>query len=321
MQMQSTFSIPNGSAPGWTPAMQFQPMVQPAQTVHASQIQPAMQPSQTQMMVVHPSNQIQYQLRMNQAGWRNQQLNTAKMTMACQWKSDNKVQTDGDWCRWQQECVRLQQQYQLLHSEYRAALVQIQTLTLHYSELDKKLKIEQWKNQELNNKYMIAIQMEQNKYNVLSNMHTETSNQLCIEQNKCNVLSVELEESTKNLKNEQQKYEELSALHAETKKTLHNMRQKDEEVGKVIDNKSNSASDKGQYDSKHQILSNDGLVKPILIEPHLEHLTVGQRGSLSNIDPTDTTGGDTSTERESHLIIPPGFERCTQLSGQGIAKA
>merc|ERR1719397_2272548 len=147
-------------------------------------------------MVVHPSNQIQYQLRMNQAGWRNQQLNTAKMTMACQWKSDNKVQTDGDWCRWQQESVRLQQQYQLLHSEYKAALLHIQTLTLQYSEL--------------NNKYMIALQMEQNKYNVLSNMHTKTSNQLCIEQNKCNVLIVELEESTKNLKNEQQKYEELS---------------------------------------------------------------------------------------------------------------
>merc|ERR1719397_2426209 len=188
--------------------------------------------------------------------------------MACQWKSDNKVQTDGAWCRWQQESVRLHKQYQLLHSEYKAALLQIQTLSLQYSELDKKLKIDQWKYQELNNKYMIAIQIEQNKYNVLSNMHTETSNQLCIEQNKCNVLTVELEESTKNLKNEQQKYEELSALHAETKKTLHNMRQKDEQVLKVINSKNKSTSNKGQYDSKHQILLNDGLAKPILIEPH-----------------------------------------------------
>jgi len=320
--MQSTFSIPNGSAPGWTPAVQFQPMVKPAQTVHASQIQPAVQPSQTQLMVVHPSCQVQYQVPMNQAGWRNQQLNTAKMTMACQtWKSDNKVQADCGLFRWQQESVRLKQQYQLLHSEYQAALVQIQTLTLQHSELDKKLKIDQWKYQELNNKYMLALQLEQNKYNVLSNMHTETSNQLCIERDKCNVLSLELKESTKNLKNEQHKYKLLSALHAETKKTLHGIRQKREKVGKVIDSKSKSKGDKGHYDSVHQISSNDGSTKPTLIDPHLEHLTVGRRGSISTIDPKQTAAANTGDEREGDLIIPPGFERCTQLSGQGIGKA
>merc|ERR550534_1906455 len=86
-------------------------------------------------MVVHPSNQVQYQVQMNRAGWSNQQLNTAQMTMACQtWKSDNKVPTEMDWCRLQQENVRLQQQYHLLQSEYQAALVQIQTLTLQQTE-------------------------------------------------------------------------------------------------------------------------------------------------------------------------------------------
>merc|ERR1719193_1751043 len=207
-------------------------------------------------MVVHPTNQVQYQVHMNQAGWSNQQLNTAQMTMACQtWKSDKKLPTDGDWCRWQQETVRLQQQYQLLHSEYQAALVQIQTLTLQHSELDKKLNMDQWKYQELNNKYQIAMQAQQNKYNVLSSMHTETSNQLRSEKGKCSALTIELEESTMNLKNEQRKYKVLSAIHAETKKTLHSIRQKRVEVGNAIESKSKSVSIQGQFDAVHQILS------------------------------------------------------------------
>merc|ERR1719419_123843 len=131
-------------------------------------------------MVVHPSNLVQYKVRMNQAaGWSNQQLSTAQMTMACQtWNADKKVNTDGDWCRLQQENVRLHQQYQLLHSEYQTALVQIQTLSQQQTELDKKLKLDQWKYKELNNKYVIDMQSAQNKYNALSNMHKETCIQL-----------------------------------------------------------------------------------------------------------------------------------------------
>merc|ERR1719193_1506859 len=209
-------------------------------------------------MVVHPTNQVQYQVHMNQAGWSNQQLNTAQMTMACQtWKSDKKLPTDGDWCRLQQETITVQQQYQLLHSEYQAALVQIQTLTLQHSELDKKLKMDQWKYQELNNKYMIAMQAEQNKYNVLSNMHTETSNQLRSEQGKCNALSIELEESTMNLKDEQRKYKVLSEIHAKTKKTLQSLRQK----GNVMESKTKSVSIHGKFDPVDQICSREVPVK------------------------------------------------------------
>jgi len=320
MQMQSTFSLPNGTVPGWTRAMQLQPVVQPAHTVHATQIQPAVQPSQTQLMVVHPSNQVQYQVQMNQAGWSNQQLNTAQMTMACQtWKSDKKVPTEGDWCRWQQENVRLQQHYQLLHSEYQAALVQIQTLTLQQTELNKKLKMDQMRFHELNNKYMMAIQVEQNNYNVLRNLHNETSNQLRSEQGKCNALSIELEVSKKNLKNEQQKYEVLSAIHAETKKNLHSMQQKRDQVGNLIDNKGKSASDVGKYDAPNPILSREIPLKPTLNESRLEHVPVGLNLS-STVDPIQSAGASASSEISNRLVIPPGFERCTRVSGQGVGK-
>merc|ERR1719320_2224899 len=259
-------------------------------------------------MVVHPSNQVQYQVQMNQAGWSNQQLNTAQMTMACQtWKSDKKVPTDGDWCRWQQENVRLQQQDQLLHSEYQAALVQIQTLTLQQNELNKKLKMDQWKLQELHNKYMLAIQVEQNNYNVLRNVHTETSNQLRSEQGKCNALSIELEESKKNLKNEQQKYEVLSAIHAETKKNLHSIQQKRHDVGNAIDNTGKPASDIGKYDAVNPILPRELPVNPTLNE------NVPAGVSLSStVDPIQSAGASASSEISNRLVIPPGFERCTR---------
>jgi len=320
--MQSTFTVPNGSTPRWAPAIQVQPMVQPAHSVHASQIQPTVLPSQRQLMVVRPSNQVQYQINMNQAGLRNQQLNTAQMTMAYQtWKADKRVPTDVNLFRWQQENVRLQQQYQLLHSEYQAALIQIQTLTLQHNELDKKLKIDQWKYQELNNKFMIAMQSEQSKYNVLSNIHTETSNQLHREQGKNNALSINLEESTKNLKYEQKKYEALSAKHAATQQTLELMRQKRDEEGKVFESKSKFESDKGELEVGHQIVSRERLAKPILEKSHLQDLPIEPCGSLSStIDPLRITGGNASSERSNHLIIPPGFESCTRVAGEGIGK-
>lgn len=320
--MQSTFTVPNGSTPRWAPAIQVQPMVQQAHTGHASQIHPSVLPPQRQLMVVHPSNQVQYQMNMNQAGWRNQQMNTAQMTMAYQtWKADKSVPTDVNLYRWQQENVRLQQQYQLLHSEYTAALIQIQTLTLQHNELDKKLKIDQWKYRELNNKFMIAMQSEQGKYNVLSNMQTETSNQLHREQGKNNALSINLEESTKNLKNEQKKYRALSAKHAETKQTLELMRQKRDEEGEVFESKSKFESDKGEFKVGHQIVSRERPAKPMLEKSNLQDLPIAPRGSLSStIDPIQINGGNATTERSNHLIIPPGFESCTRISGEGVGK-
>jgi len=301
--MHSTFTIPNGSVSRWTPAVQLQSVVQPADTAHSTQIPPAVQPTQTQLMVVNPSDQVQYKLHMNQAGWRNQQLNTAQMTMACPtWKSDEKARTEGDWYRWQQENVRLHQQYQLLHSEYQSALVQIQTLAIQQTELDKKLKVHQWKYQELNNKYMIGMQLEKNRYNSLSNIHNETCIQFRNEQGKCNALSIELEESVKNFKNEQRKYKVLSAIHAETKKTLKSVRQKRNEVVNVIDSKNKSESEK-RYEAVDPISSRDWPVKPRPKKPPLEH------GSQSNtIDSVQTAGANASCERNNYLVVPPGFE-------------
>lgn len=309
--MQSTFTIPNGSVPGWTPTMQLQPVVQPAHSVHATQITPAVQPTQTQVMVVHPSNLVQCKVRMNQAGWSNQQLSTTQMTMACQtWNADKKANTDGDWCRLQQEHVRLYQQYQLLHAEYQTALVQIQTLTQRQTELNKKLKMDHWKYQELNNKYVIDIQSAQNKYNALSNTHNETCIQLQNEQGKCNSLSIELQESIKNLKNEQQKYKVLSAIHAETKKTLHNAWQERDKVINVNVREKKSESDESQYEAVNPILSRERPVKPRANKPLSESVPAGIHGSPSNaINPMQTAGANAQSERHNHLVVPPGFER------------
>merc|ERR1719285_800950 len=265
-------------------------------------------------MVVHPSNQIQYQLRMNQAGWRNQQLNTAKMTMACQWKSDNKVQTDGDRSGWNQENVRLQQQYQLLHSEYQAALVQIQTLTLQHKELDRRLKLDWWKYQELNNKYMIGIQIEQNKYNALSKVHNETCIQLRNEKGKCNALNIKLEESSKNLRNEQQKYKVLNRIHVETKKILQSVRQKRNEVN-VVDSKSKSIGMK-QFDTGTAIMEEQPR-ESTLTGPVLESGNVALQASRTTThDSMQANEAIAHSERSNHLIVPPGFGGSTQVSSQ-----
>jgi len=314
--MQTNFTIPNGSTPGWTPTIQAQHVVKPSHTVHVTQLPSALLPSQGQIMVVHPSHQMQYQMHMNPAGWSNQQMNNAQMRMACQtWKSDKKVPKGVNMFRGQQENVRLQQQFELLHSEYQAALIQIQTLTLQHSELDKKLKIDQWKYWELNNKFMIAMQSEQSKYKVLSKIHSETSNQLHREQDKCNALSINLEESTKNLKNEQKKYKALSAIHAETKKNLRSMRQKRDEGGNVVGSKRKIESDKSGFEMAHQIASIELSAQPV------EYSPIAPRWNISSTtDCIQTTGGNISNERKNHLIIPPGFERCTRISGTSAGK-
>jgi len=311
MQMQSTFTIPNGSVSGWTPTIQLQPVVQPAQGVHATQITPVVQPTQTQVMVVQPSNLVQYKVRMNQAGWSNQQLSTAQMTMACQtWNAVKKANTDSDWYRHQQEDVKLHQQYQLLHSQYQTALVQIQTLTQQQTELDKKLKIDHWKYQELNNKYVIDMQSAQNRYNALRSMHNETCIQLQNEQGKCNSLRIELRESIENLRIEQQKYKVLSAIHAETKKTLHSAWQKRDKAINVNVREKKSEIDESQYEPVDSIFSRQRPVKNMANKALSEPVAARIHGSPSNaIDAIQTAGADSPSERNNHLVVPPGFER------------
>jgi len=322
MQMQSTFSIPNGSVSRWTPAIQLQPMVQSAHPVYANQLQPTVQPNPPQLTFVHPSNQVQHPLHMSQAGWMNPRLNTAEKKMACQtWKYEKKADNDGYLGRWQQEKVRLHQQQQMLHSQYRAALVQIRTLTLQHIEMGKKFKIKQWKYQELNNKYVIDMQTEQNKYNVLRNLHSETCMQLRDEKGKCNDLSTKLEESSKNLKNEQQKYKVLSRIHAETKKILHSQWLKRNEVGNVIDRKNKSIID-NDHEVVNANLSKNLYVKSTLNGSCLEYAPVGLHGSHSSThDPMQAAVANAFSERSNHLVVPPGFGRSTQVSGQCTGKA
>jgi len=293
--------------------MHLQPVVQSPQTVHATQIQPGVQPAATQVMVVHPSNQVQYQLHMSQ-GWTNPRLNTAQMAMTRQaWKSDKKV--NGDRSGWNQEKVRLQQQYQLLYSEYQAALVQIQTLNLQHNELDRKLKIDQWKYQELNNKYMIGIQIEQNKYKALEKVHNETCIQLRNEKGKCNALNIKLEESSKKLMNEQEKFKVLTRIHAESKKILHNARQKREEVANVVDSKSKSINIK-QIDAGTVILEEQP-GESTLNGPVLDRGNVtSQTSRTTTHDSMQVNEAIALSERSNNLVVPPGFGGSTQISSQ-----
>jgi len=318
--MQSTFSVPNGSVPGWTSALQLQQVVQPTQAIHATQIRPACQPNQTQVMVVHPTNHGQHQLHMSQVGWTDPRLNTARMMKACQtWKSEKKVQNDADRCRWQQEKAILQQQYQLLHSEYQAALVHIQNLALQHGELDKKLKMDQCKYQELNKTYVISMQREQNKYNALNNMYNETCIQLRNEKGKCNALNIKLEESARKLSNEQLKYKVLNRIHAETKKILHSARQKGDDVAKFIESKNKSSGDQDQYKT---LSLNSSSEQPVMSslkdEPYMEHVPVRVDGSQSSShDPMKAEGEYAFCERSKHLVVPPGFERSSSTSASG----
>jgi len=313
MQIKSTFI---GSVPGWTPAIQLQPVVQAGQTVHAIQ----MQPTQTQVMVVHPSKKVQYQLGMNQAGLSNQHIHTAQMTMAHR-KSDKKVHYDEDWCRWNQEKVRLQQGYQILRSEYQRAINQIQTLTLQSRDLDRKLKMEQWKYQELNNKYKIDMEKEQNKYNALSKVHTKTCILLRHENDKCKALRGKLEESSKNLKKERQKYKVLSNIHSDTKQMLDLFRQKGEDV---VNFTAVAVKNKFIANEKHDVAKTVLLKErqgESRLKPCLELVPAELSAShLSNHDPMRAAGEKSLSERSNHLVVPPGFEGSTLVSGQGTAE-
>jgi len=294
--------------------------VQAEQRVHAIQIQPTVQPTQTQVMVIHPSNKVQYQLGMNQAGLSDQHVHTAHMTMAHR-KSDKKVHYDEDWFRWNQEKVRLQQGYQILRSEYQNAINQIQTLTLQSKELDRKLTTDQWKYQELNNKYKIDMETEQNKYNALRKVHAKTCMQLRHENNKCKALRDELEKSSKNLKNERQKCEDLRKIHSDTKQILELFRQKGENVVNFT-----------AIDVKNKFIANekhDG-VKTVLLKerpgesrlkPCLEHVPAELSAShSSNHNPMRAAGENSLSERSNHLVVPPGFEGSTMALGQGTAE-
>lgn len=248
---------------------------------------------------------------MRQAGFTNQRLNTDRMKIGCQtWQSDHNVQNDANRCRWQQEKAILQQQYQLLHAEYQNAHVHIQNLALQHRELDKKLKINQFKYQELNNTYVISMQQEQNKYNALSNMHNETCIQLRDEKGKCSALTVKLEDSTKKLMREQKKYEVLVRIHTETKKILHSVRQKQNGVVQCIESKNESDCDKEKYETVSLNSSGERCVKTSLKETYMEYVSVsGDESQSSTHEPVEAAGANEFCEKSKHLVVPPGFER------------
>lgn len=307
--MQSNFSIPTGSKSGWAPEIQLRQVVQ---ATHPSQIQPVFQSSQTPVVFVHPSNQMQYQLLTNHAGYDHQHVGTAQKTIAYETcESQQKLLGNCNIQPWQQENMRRHQQYQLLQSQYQAVLIQIQTLTLQHSELGKKLRLNNLRFQELNYKYMISLQSVQKKFDILSQIHAGISHQLNTEQGKCNALSVELEESTKNLQNERQKYIALSAINSETKKSLHSERLKYQKLVNVSCSEGKS-SYKGDY--VRESLSGERPKKMVLNEhAKMQHVANGFLGNPSStINPIKNNRSNAYHKMRNEPIIPPGFESCTR---------
>jgi len=301
--MQSYFSKPTGSKSGWAPAIQLQQVVQ----AHPSQMQPVFKPSQNPLMFVHPLNQMQYQSLMNSAGCDHQQVGKAQKTMAYQTcESQQKLLTNSNIQFRQQESLRRLKQYQLLQSQYQAALVQIQTLKLQNSDLGKKLRLNKLKFQELNNWYMMSLQSEEKKFDMLSRLHAGTSHQLNTEQEKFNALSVELEKSTKNLQNEQEKVKVLTAINAETKKTLHLELLKYKKLVNISCSESKSSYRK---DYVCQSLSKEGPKKLGFSDANLQNVAEVSLENLSRtIAPINNNGANAM---RNDPIIPPGFESST----------
>merc|ERR1719397_627097 len=93
--------------------------------------------------------------------------------MACGvWQSS---QQQAEW-GFQQESAKLQQQLQILQSEYQNAMCQIRNLKLNKSGIDKKLEVELYKYNLLTKKFAEDVQNEQRKYNELNACIRKLSN-------------------------------------------------------------------------------------------------------------------------------------------------
>jgi len=298
--MQSTISIP------------LQPMVPPSQTLLPNQIQPLMIPPETQITVIRPSNIVLNQLQMDREEGDTQQLNTAQMSFASQmWKSDINLSSNGSCLGLAQESLRYQQNYQLLHSDYQSALLQIQTLQIRQNLLDKKLWMDELKYQKLHSKYLAAVQW-QNKYHVLSKMHTKTIKQLRHEQDKCNILSTELAETARNLENERQKCNFLNSINAETNKNLSTAGKKRDKLVNVNQNENKYTCNERPYNSAHPIYLKQRSTSPTHSESCHQLLT----NFSDTISPLQTKRAKASNGKSNHTVIPPGFEKCARVSAR-----
>jgi len=299
--MQSTISIP------------LQPMVPPSQTLLHNQ----MIPSETQITVIHPSNIVLNQLQMDRREGNTQQLNSAQMSFASQmWQSDNNLSSNGSCLGKSQESLRYQQDYQLLHSDYQVALLQIQALQIRQNLLDKKLWMDQLKYQKLHNKYLAAVQW-QNKYHVLSKMHTNTIKQLRQEQDKNNILSTELAETAKSLENERRKSKFLISINAETNKNLSTEGKKLDQLVNVNQNENKYTYDEREYNSERQI----SLKQRSTSSTHSESCHQLLRNFSNTISPLQTNRAKVSDGKSNHTVIPPGFENCARVSARNGSKA
>lgn len=305
MKMQSTISIP------------LQPMVPPSQTLLPNQIQPLMLPSETQITVIRPSNIVLNQLQMDREEGDTQHLNTAQMAFASQmWKPDKNLSSTGSCLGLPQENLRCQQNYQLLHSDYQLALLQIQTLQIRQNLLDKKLWMDQLKYQKLHNKYMAAVQW-QNKYHVLSNMHTKTIKQLRNEQDKCNILSIELAETARSLENERRKCKFLNSIKVETNKNLSTGGKKHDKLVNANQNENQYTHDERVYDSTRQI----SLKQRSTSRTHSESCHQLLRNFSGTLSPLQTKRAKASSGKSNHTVIPPGFEKCARFSTKSGSRA
>jgi len=302
--MQSTISIP------------LQPMAPPSQTLLPNQIQPLMIPSETQITVIRPSNIVLNQLQMDREEGDTQQLNTAQMSFASQmWKSDINLSSNGSCLGLAQESLRYQQNYQLLHSDYQSALLQIQTLQIRQNLLDKKLWMDELKYQKLHSKYLAAVQW-QNKYHVLSKMHTKTIKQLRLEQDKCNILSTELAETARSLENERRKTKCLNSINAESK-NLSTVGKKRDKLVNANQNENKYTYNERAYNSVHQ----SSLKQRSTSRTRSESCHQLVRNFSNTISPVQSKRAKASNGKSNHTVIPPGFENCARVSARNGSKA
>lgn len=287
-------------------------MAQPQQ--HLVQAQPVVQ-------------QINYQPQCGQTGYATQPVHspqmsvpaqTAQMTMACGvWQS---AQQQAEWS-FQQESAKLQQQFQILQTEYQNAMCQLRDLKLNKSGIEKKLEVEQYKFSLLNKKFADDVQNEQRKYEVLNAMHAETIKLLHSEKRKYNRLSEELENSKSDLDKEQRKNEVLKVLNNEVEKVLRSetLQRKKQMEEEALVYKGEPAMQK--YEAARQIFSKERLAEFIIDE--LSHLGCLAEEFVGNVSTTIAPKGEDATGTQScskvttggsDLNVPPGFESCSPAS-------
>jgi len=292
-------------------------MAQPQQ--HLVQAQPVVQ-------------QVNYQPQSGQPGYANTPIHspqmtipaqTSQMTMACGvWQSSQQA----EWS-FQQESAKLQQQMQILQSEYQNAMCQIRNLKLNKSAIEKKLEVELYRFNLLTKKYAEDVQNEQSKYNVLNAMQTETIKLLQSEKLKYKRLSEELEISKSDLCKEKRKNEVLKDLNSEVEKVLRSetLQRKKQIKEEAPVTEGETAIQK--YEAARQIFSKESIAELTMNDlSHLECLAeefVGNVASTSAPKGEEANGAQNCTKvtaGTADLNVPPGFERPSPASTASNAR-